>query len=46
MRFLDDMSLEEIAHTLNTPLNTVKSQLDRALDTLRKDPRTRDYFLG
>lgn len=46
MRFLDDMSLEEIAQALKTPLNTVKSRLYRALDALRDDPRTRDYFLG
>jgi len=46
MRFLDDMSLEEIAHALKTPLNTIKSRLYRALDTLRDDPRTRDYFFG
>jgi len=44
MRFLDDMSLEEIAQALNTPLNTVKSRLYRALDALRDDPRTREYF--
>jgi RNA polymerase sigma-70 factor (ECF subfamily) len=46
MRFVDDMSLEEIAQALETPLNTVKSRLYRALDALREDPRTRDYFLG
>lgn len=42
MRFLDDMSLEEIAQALNT----IKSRLYRALDTLRDDPRTREYFFG
>ena len=46
MRFLDDMSLEEIAQALKTPLNTIKSRLYRALDALRDDPRTRDYFFG
>ncbi len=46
MRFLDDMSLEEIAQALETPLNTTKSRLYRALDTLRDDPRTREYFFG
>jgi len=46
MRFVDDMSLEEIAQALQTPLNTIKSRLYRALDTLRNDPRTRDYFLS
>jgi RNA polymerase sigma-70 factor (ECF subfamily) len=46
MRFVDDMSLEEIAQALKTPLNTIKSRLYRALDTLRQDPRTREYFLS
>jgi RNA polymerase sigma-70 factor, ECF subfamily len=46
MRFLDDMSLEEIAQALNTHLNTVKSRLYRALDVLRDDPRTREYFFS
>ena len=46
MRFVDDMSLEEIAQALETPLNTIKSRLYRALETLRNDPRTRDYFFG
>jgi len=45
MRFVDDMSLEAIAQALNTPLNTIKSRLYRALETLRDDPRMRDYFL-
>ena len=43
---MDDMSLDEIAEALKTPLNTVKSRLYRALDTLRNDPRARDYFLS
>lgn len=45
MRFLDDMSLEEIAQALKTPLNTIKSRLYRALAALHDDPRTREYFL-
>lgn len=45
MRFVDDMSLQEIAVVLNIPLGTVKSWLHRALQTLRDDRRTRDYFL-
>ncbi|OHB78831.1 MAG: hypothetical protein A2Z25_24440 [Planctomycetes bacterium RBG_16_55_9] len=45
MRFVDDMSLQEIAAALNTPIGTVKSRLHRALHTLRYDRRTRDYFL-
>jgi len=45
MRFVDDMSLQEIAAALNIPIGTIKSRLHRALDTLRKDKRTKDYFL-
>jgi len=45
MRFVDDMSLMEIAVTLNLPLGTVKSWIHRALETLRENRRTRDYFL-
>ena len=46
MRFVDDMSLNEIAEALSVPTGTVKSRLHRALETLRTDPRTREYFLG
>lgn len=46
MRFVDDMSLAEIAQALSIPLGTVKSRLHNALQTLRKDQRTREYFLG
>ena len=46
MRFVDDMSLDEIAQALKTPLNTIKSRLYRALDSLSRDSRTRDYLLG
>ena len=46
MRFVDDMSLTEVAQALEIPLGTVKSRLHNALRTLRNDQRTRDYFLG
>lgn len=45
MRYVDDMSLQEIATALNIPLGTVKSRLHHALRTLRNDRRTQDYFL-
>ena len=45
MRFVDDMSLQEIATALNIPLGTVKSRLHQALQKLRSDRRTQDYFL-
>lgn len=45
MRFVDDMSLQEIAAALNIPVGTVKSRLHNALRILRNDRRTRDYFL-
>jgi len=46
MRFVDDMSLEEIATGLQIPLGTVKSRLHNALRKLRDDPATREYFLA
>jgi len=45
MRFVDDMSLAEIAEALDLPVNTVKSKLYRGLEALREDSRTRRYFL-
>jgi len=45
MRFVDDMSLQEIAAALNIPLGTVKSRLHNSLNTLRSDRRAKDYFL-
>jgi RNA polymerase sigma-70 factor (ECF subfamily) len=44
MRFVDDMSLLEIAQALGIPEGTVKSRLHNGLAALRKDPRTRAYF--
>ena len=45
MRFVDGMSLQEIANAADIPLGTVKSRLHHALRALRYDRRTRDYFL-
>jgi len=44
MRFVDDMTLAEIAQALRMPIGTVKSKLHRALERLQHDPRTRAYF--
>ncbi len=46
LRFVDGLSLAEIANTVNIPLGTVKSRLHNALEILRKDERTRRYFDG
>ena len=39
MRFVDGLTLVEIATVLSIPLGTVKSRLHNALDALRADPR-------
>jgi RNA polymerase sigma-70 factor (ECF subfamily) len=44
LRFVDGLSLEEIAAALHIPLGTVKSRIHNALSVLRDDPRTRAYF--
>jgi RNA polymerase sigma-70 factor (ECF subfamily) len=44
MRFVDGMTLQEIAVALSIPLGTAKSRLHNALAALRTDPRTRQYF--
>jgi RNA polymerase sigma-70 factor (ECF subfamily) len=44
MRFVDDFSLAEIATALAIPLGTVKSRLHHALNALRSDTSTRQYF--
>jgi RNA polymerase sigma-70 factor, ECF subfamily len=45
MRFVDDMTIPEIAEAINEPVSTVKSRLYRALEFVRTDARTRNYFL-
>jgi RNA polymerase sigma-70 factor (ECF subfamily) len=44
LRFVDGLSLAEIAEVMDIPLGTVKSRLHNALQTLRQDERTRDFF--
>jgi RNA polymerase sigma-70 factor (ECF subfamily) len=44
LRFVDDLSLAEIAAALDVPLGTVKSRLHLALKELRGDLRIKDLF--
>ncbi len=44
LRFVDGLSLAEMAEAMEIPLGTVKSRLHIALQTLRNDKRTREYF--
>ena len=42
LRFLDDMSLREIATALNIPIGTVKSRLHLAIRQLRESPKIKE----
>lgn len=44
LRFVDGLSLAEIAEALEIPLGTVKSRLHNALAALRADERTRELL--
>jgi RNA polymerase sigma-70 factor (ECF subfamily) len=44
LRFRDGLALNEIAAAMEVPLGTVKSRLHNALDQLRTDPRTKQFF--
>ena len=44
LRFVDGLSLAEIAEATGIPLGTVKSRLHNALETLRHDARTKRFF--
>ena len=44
LRFVDGLSLGEIAQAAKIPLGTVKSRLHNALELLRRDERTKEFF--
>jgi RNA polymerase sigma-70 factor (ECF subfamily) len=44
LRFVDDLSLEEIAAALAIPLGTAKSRLHHAIAALREDPKLERFF--
>jgi RNA polymerase sigma-70 factor, ECF subfamily len=44
LRFVDGLSLAEIAEAMDIPLGTVKSRLHNALEALRQDEHTRSFF--
>jgi RNA polymerase sigma-70 factor (ECF subfamily) len=44
LRFVDGLSLNEIAEALEIPLGTVKSRLHNTLNALRRDERTKKFF--
>ncbi len=44
LRFVDGLSLAEVAETLDVPVGTVKSRLHNAVRMLREDPRTKNFF--
>ncbi len=44
LRFVDGLSLAEIAEAMAIPVGTVKSRLHYALEMLRQDERTSEFF--
>jgi RNA polymerase sigma-70 factor, ECF subfamily len=44
LRFVDELALAEIAGATGIPLGTVKSRLHNALESLRNDRRTKQFF--
>jgi RNA polymerase sigma-70 factor, ECF subfamily len=44
LRFVDGLSMAEIADVMGIPVGTVKSRLHNALEALRQDKRTREFF--
>ena len=45
LRFVDGLTVPEIAERLGVPAGTVKSRLHHAVGQLRADPGVRDFFL-
>src|SRR6476659_2503514 len=43
LRFVDGLPLAEIAEAVEVPLGTVKSRLHHALESLRNDPRAKEF---
>jgi RNA polymerase sigma-70 factor (ECF subfamily) len=43
LRFVDDLSLEQIAKAVGAPLGTVKSRLHHAIEKLRARLRTEKF---
>jgi RNA polymerase sigma-70 factor (ECF subfamily) len=44
LRHVDGLTLAEIAEAVVIPLGTVKSRMHHALELLRQDPRTKQFF--
>lgn len=44
LRFVDDLSIDEIADVLDLPAGTVKSRLHHAVAKMRDDPNFRKFF--
>lgn len=44
MRFVDGLSVEEIAQALNIPIGTVKTRTHHAIKKLRESPAAKKYF--
>ena len=44
LRFVEGLSLQEVAEAMDIPLGTAKSRLHRAIAILRDDKRTKKYF--
>ena len=44
LRFVDGLTMEEIAAALDIPVGTVKSRTHLAIRQLRENPETRDFF--